>query len=75
MSDYRLYLIHRMTGHFTGRRDFSSDDDTSAMKMASGCNELGGKELWRGVHLIKRWEAIRPKPSVLNAGASTSLGA
>jgi hypothetical protein len=75
MRDYRLYLIDRITGHFTNRRDFSSDDDTSAMNMASGCNEPGAKELWRGVHMVKRWEAIPPKPSALNAGASTSLGA
>ena len=55
MRDYRLYLIDRITGHFTNRQDFSSDDDASAMKMAGGCNEPGAKELWRGVHMIKRW--------------------
>ena len=75
MRDYRLYLIDRITGHFRDRRDFSSDDDTSAMTVANRCSEPGAMELWRGAHMIKRWEAIRPTLSALKAGASTSLGA
>ena len=59
MRDYRLYLIDRITGHFKDRRDFSSVDDTSAIKMANHCHETGTKELWRGVHMLRRWDAIR----------------
>jgi len=57
MRDYRLYLIDRITGHFKDRRDFSSDDDTSAIRIADRCRDRDAKELWRGVHKLKHWEA------------------
>lgn len=75
MRDYRLYLIDRITGHFKDRRDFSSDDDTSAIKMAGHCHETGAKELWRGIHMLRRWDAIPGEASAPPVVASTSPAA
>jgi hypothetical protein len=56
MREYHLYLIDPSTGHFKDRRDFSSEDDKSAIRAAAHCDANGPKELWRGVHKLKRWE-------------------
>jgi hypothetical protein len=74
MRDYRLYLMDRITGHFKGRSDFSSDDDTSAILVADSCENDDPKELWRGVHKLKHWEAAPLSQSADTINVTPSAG-
>jgi len=56
MREYHLYLIDPSTGHFKGRREFSCEDDKSAIRAAERCAANGPKELWRGAQKLMRWE-------------------
>jgi hypothetical protein len=74
MSGYRLYYIDAVSGHIERRREFDSDDDASAMPMATGWSTGQPMELWLENHKLKRWDAQamgRPPTSVTSGACRT----
>ena len=62
MAGYRLYFMHRFSGHIEHRREFFAEDADEAMRIAQGWSTGQPMELWEGEHKLKRWEAETISP-------------
>jgi hypothetical protein len=56
MRYYRLYFMHRFSGHIDHFREFEAEDDDSALRIAGGWREDRPMELWNRERKLKRWE-------------------
>jgi hypothetical protein len=57
MAHYRLYFMHRFSGHIGELREFFADDDAAALRIAERCCNGQPMELWGGAHKLKHWKA------------------
>lgn len=60
MRYYRLYFMHRFSGHIDHFREFEAEDDDSALGIAETWREDQPMELWNQDHKLKRWEPVEP---------------
>ena len=58
MHYYRLYFMHRFSGHIDHFREFEAKDDDHALAIAEGWREDGRMELWNGERRLKQWEEV-----------------
>ena len=55
MHYYRLYFMHRFSGHIEHYREFEAENDDSALAIAEGWREGGPMELWNLHRKLKHW--------------------
>lgn len=60
MRYYRLYFMHRFSGHIDHFREFEAEDDAAALAMAEGWREDRPMELWNRERKLKHWDAAPP---------------
>ena len=58
MRYYRLYFMHRFSGHIDFFREFEAEDDDCAIAIAEGWIEDRPMELWNLERKLKRWEPV-----------------
>jgi hypothetical protein len=56
MLYYRLYFMHRFSGHIEHYREFEAENDEAAVATAEGWNEGGPMELWNLERKLKHWD-------------------
>lgn len=56
MTDYRLYLLDRFSGHIEEVREFDAPDDDAAFDRALHEKDHRAMELWRRSHKLKHWD-------------------
>jgi len=59
---YRLYFLHRFSGHIEHFSDFQAEADTAAIAYAEESASERPMELWCGSRKVRRWDAITPSP-------------
>jgi hypothetical protein len=61
MNYYRLYFMHRFSGHIDHFREFDAENDERAIAVAEGWREDQPMELWNRERKLQRWEpALEP---------------
>ncbi|MGN6591040.1 MAG: hypothetical protein ACTHKE_12200 [Sphingomicrobium sp.] len=61
MNYYRLYFMHRFSGHIDHFREFEAEGDDRAIAIAEGWREDQPMELWNRERKLQRWEpALEP---------------
>jgi hypothetical protein len=60
MHYYRLYFMHRFSGHIDHFREFEAEDDEAAFAIAEGWREDGPMELWNRERKLKYWGELSP---------------
>jgi hypothetical protein len=61
MNYYRLYFMHRFSGHIDHFREFEAENDERAIAVAEGWREDQPMELWNRERKLQRWEpALEP---------------
>ncbi|MFL6721111.1 MAG: hypothetical protein ACJ8FT_04805 [Sphingomonas sp.] len=55
MLYYRLYFMHRFSGHIDHFREFEAADDDAAMRIAEGWREDQPMELWNLERKLRHW--------------------
>jgi hypothetical protein len=58
MRYYRLYFMHRFSGHIDHFREFEADDDEAALGVAEGWRDDWPMELWNRERKLKRWDPV-----------------
>ncbi|MEA3079497.1 MAG: hypothetical protein QOF05_905, partial [Sphingomonadales bacterium] len=56
MLYYRLYFMHRFSGHIDHYREFEAEDDEAALVIAEGWRERRPMELWNLHHKLRHWD-------------------
>ncbi len=56
MMYYRLYFMHRFSGHIDHYREFEADNDTAALAIAEGWREHQPMELWNLQRKLRHWD-------------------
>jgi hypothetical protein len=56
MFYYRLYFMHRFSGHIEHYREFEAENDEAAVATAEGWNEGCPMELWNLERKLKHWD-------------------
>jgi hypothetical protein len=56
MLSYRLFFFDH-DGHIDRAREFETEDDDAALKLAESWHEGRHMELWQRDRRVKRWEA------------------
>ena len=56
MLYYRLYFMHRVTGHIDHYREFEAEDDQAALAISEGWWNGQPMELWNLERKLKRWD-------------------
>lgn len=62
MRYYRLYFMHRFSGHIDHFREFEAEDDEAAFVIAEGWREQVPMELWNGERKLRHWEEVSSLP-------------
>jgi hypothetical protein len=60
MRYYRLYFMHRFSGHIDHFREFEAEDDAAAFAMAERWREDRPMELWNRERKLKHWDGVPP---------------
>jgi hypothetical protein len=58
MRYYRLYFMHRFSGHIDHFREFEADDDEAALGVAERWRDDWPMELWNRERKLKRWDPV-----------------
>ena len=58
MRYYRLYFMHRFSGHIDHFREFEADDDEAALGVAERWRDDRPMELWNRERKLKRWDPV-----------------
>lgn len=58
MRYYRLYIMHRQSGHIDHFREFEAEDDRHALAIAEGWREDARMELWNRERKLKQWDEV-----------------
>ncbi|MEA3080495.1 MAG: hypothetical protein QOD54_163 [Sphingomonadales bacterium] len=56
MLYYRLYFMHRFSGHIEHYREFEAENDEVAVATAERWREGGPMELWNLERKLKHWD-------------------
>ena len=56
MHYYRLYFMHRLSGHIDHYREFEAEDDDAALAIAEDWREDRPMELWNLERKLKHWD-------------------
>ena len=62
MRYYRLYFMHRFSGHIDHFREFEAEDDEAACAIAEGWREDRPMELWNRERKLRHWDEVSPLP-------------
>lgn len=58
MQYYRLYFMHRRSGHIDHFREFEAEDDLHAIAIAEGWREDARMELWNRERRLRQWDEV-----------------
>lgn len=56
MRHYRLYFMHRFSGHIDHFREFEAEDDEAAIAVAENWQDGQAMELWNQERKLKHWD-------------------
>ena len=73
MRYYRLYFMHRFSGHIDHFREFEAEDDAAAFAMAERWREDCPMELWNRERRLRQWDAA-PHPHLAEPQQTSSSG-
>lgn len=60
MHYYRLYFMHRSSGHIDHFREYEAEDDAHALAIAERWREDAVMELWNRERKLKHWDQMSP---------------
>lgn len=60
MNYYRLYFMHRFSGHIDHFREFDAENDERAIAVAEGWREDQPMELWNQERKLRHWDGAHP---------------
>lgn len=58
MHYYRLYFMHRFSGHIDHFREFEAENDDAACAVAEKWREGGPMELWNRERKLRHWDEV-----------------